>query len=402
MTQDRKPARRVILHADMDAFYASIEQRDNPELRGKPVIVGGEHAREVVAAASYEARRFGVRSAMPGREARRRCPDGIFLRPRMQRYREVSGQVFAVMRDITPLVEGLSLDEAFLDITGSLKSYGSERALGETLRNRVHEQTGLVISIGIAPSKFVAKIASDIDKPGGFVIVAGDHVEAFLDPLPINRLWGLGPKSLPRVEQAGIRTIRDLRLSPPAQLRALLGQRADHFQRLARGEDQRPVSPDRDDKSISSEETFATDLADLVTLETELLGMADKVARRIRKAGVATTTVTVKIRTPDFSTATRSRSFHPPVQESSAIFSVARDLLHEWWQQQAEPAVRLLGVAAAKLTPAGQFSLFDQLPQARPENRPGKVDALMDDINARFGQAGLQRGQLLGRHTRKE
>ena len=387
---------RVILHADMDAFFASVEQHDNPALRGKPVIVGGASARGVVAAASYEARRFGVHSAMAGREAARRCPDGIFIKPRMARYREVSNQVFAIMRDITPLVEGLSLDEAFLDIGGSIHGYGSAAKVGEALRDRVHEATGLVISIGIAPSKFVAKIASDLDKPGGFVIVSPDDVQAFLDPLPVKRLWGLGPKTLPRVEAAGITTIGALRETPPARLRALLGSRADHFQRLARGEDRRPVRPERDDKSISSEETFGKDLTDRLALERELLAMADTVGRRLRNAELAAGTVTVKIREADFTTHTRSRSFRPATQDTDAIHRTARDLLEGWWREQAEPAVRLLGVAASGLGRAGQYSLFDDA----PVSRPGRIDSLMDDIRSRFGDSGLQRGRLLGGRER--
>lgn len=391
-----EPGRRVILHADMDAFYASIEQRDNPELRGKPVIVGGSSARGVVAAASYEARRYGVRSAMPGREAARRCPDGIFIKPRMQRYREVSRQVFDIMRSITPLVEGLSLDEAFLDITGSLHAHGSARAVGETLREQVRDATGLVISIGIAPSKFVAKIASDIDKPGGFVMVAADEVQAFLDPLPLQRLWGLGPKTLPKLEAAGLHSIGDLRRAPLARLRGLLGNRAEHFQRLARGEDQREVSPDRDDKSISSEETFARDLHQLAAAEAALLGMADTVARRLRRAGVAAGTVTVKLRAPDFTTSTRSRSFHPATQESAAIYQVARELLRTWWREQPEPALRLLGVGGSRLAAANQISLFD----SGQEGRPGRLDAVLDEVQQRFGPGGLRRGRLLGERER--
>ncbi|MDX1442209.1 MAG: DNA polymerase IV [Gammaproteobacteria bacterium] len=382
---------RVVLHADMDAFYASVEQHDNPELRGKPVIVGGSSARGVVAAASYEARTFGVHSAMPGREAARRCPDGIFIKPRMQRYREVSQQVFAIMRDITPLVEGLSLDEAFLDITGSVRQYGSATKVGEALRDRVYESTGLVISVGIAPSKFVAKIASDLEKPGGFVVVPPARVQEFLDPLPVKRLWGLGPKSLPRVESARLHTIGDIRRAPLAKLRGLLGNRAEHFQRLSRGEDQRPVKPEREDKSISSEETFHTDIRDRAELERELLAMSDTVARRLRKSGLACGTVTVKIREPDFTTHTRSRSFRPSTQDSDAIHRTARELLGTWWSERDEPAVRLLGVGASKLGKAGQISLFEDA----PASRPGKLDSLMDEIRDRYGESGLRRGRLL-------
>lgn len=387
---------RVILHADMDAFFASVEQHDDPSLRGKPVIVGGIGNRGVVSAASYEARRFGVRSAMPAREARQRCPHGLFLRPRFERYREVSNQVFEAMRSITPIVEGLSLDEAFLDITASVKLFGGIRETGEILRKRVLDATGLNVSIGIAPNKFVAKIASDLEKPAGFVIVPPTEIAAFLDPLPVRRLWGLGEKTLPRIERAGLRTFADIRHARPELLRALLGNQAERFRRLAAGLDDRPVEPDREDKSVSAEETFPVDITRLDELETVLLALADKAAGRLRRKSLLARTVTVKIREADFTTHTRSHSFAPPSNQTSLIYKEARELLRTWRKAHPGVAVRLLGVGTSQFAENTQNDLFaaEPLQQARP------VDHLVDAIRGRFGGNALTRGKLLERQKK--
>lgn len=385
---------RVILHADMDAFFASVEQHDNPELRGLPVIVGGTGPRGVVSAASYEARRFGVHSAMPGAEARKRCPQGVFIHQRIARYREVSAQVFAAMHSITPLVEGLSLDEAFLDVTASVRLFGSVQALGETLRERVLSATGLNVSIGIAPSKFVAKIASDIEKPAGFVIVPPDRVQAFLDPLPLKRLWGLGPKTLPRVEAAGLRTFRDVRTAPAEKLRALLGNQAERFARLAAGIDARDVNPEREDKSVSAEETFATDIRDLAKLETVLLALTEKLAARLRRHALLPRTLTVKIREASFRTHTRSHSFQPASNETRVLHEQARALLRAWWQEHPRAAIRLLGVGTSQFGSAGQTDLFTA-PQAAQTLAHRPVDSLVDSVRERFGSGALIRGRLL-------
>lgn len=383
---------RVILHADMDAFYASVEQHDNPELKGKAVIVGGASARGVVAAASYEARRFGVRSAMPGTEARRRCPDGIFLKPRMARYQEVSRQVFAIMRDITPLVEGLSLDEAFLDISGSIRQYGSARAVGEALRDRVRETTGLAISIGIAPNKFVAKIASDIDKPQGFVVVEPNEVHPFLDPLPVQRLWGIGPKTLPRLTQAGFETFRDIRLAGGGKLEAVLGRQAERYRQLAAGDDDRPVKPERDDKSISHEQTYSEDLVSLAELEREILLQSEKVAARLRKNQLAARTLTLKIRERDFTTHSRSISMRPATQDTRALADKGRELIRRWWSEHPGARIRLLGVGSSNFETASQLGLFD----SAPAGKNMRLDKLVDAVREKFGATAVRRGRLLG------
>ena len=385
--------RRVILHADMDAFFASVEQHDHPELRGRPVIVGGVGPRGVVSAASYEARRFGIHSAMPGREARQRCPQGVFLVPRFSRYREVSNRVFDAMRSITPLVEGLSLDEAFLDISASVKLFGGIRATGQALRSRVTAATGLNVSIGIAPSKFVAKIASDLEKPAGFVVVPPQALAAFLDPLPVKRLWGLGEKTLPRIERAGLRCFADVRKAPPELLRALLGNQAERFRRLASGVDDRPVEPDREDRSVSAEETVPVDLDRLDALEKVLLALSDKTASRLRAKSLLARTVTVKIRESDFTTHTRSRSFSPPSSDTSLLYHEARELLRGWWKQHGDTRIRLLGIGTSQFAESLQEDLF----AAATTQPPRAVDQLVDAIRGRFGRDALLRGKLLGK-----
>lgn len=384
---------RVILHADMDAFFASVEQHERPELQGQPVIVCGTGARGVVSAASYEARRFGIHSAMPTREARQRCPQGIFIPPRIARYRDVSAQVFAAMHSISPLVEGLSLDEAFVDITGSVKLFGGARQVGEALRQRIRDATGLAVSIGIAPSKFVAKIASDIEKPAGFVVIEPAEVQTFLDPLPLGRLWGLGPKTLPRVEQAGLRTFHDLRTAKPELLRALLGNQAERFRRLAAGIDDRPVEPEREDKSVSAEETFERDLCDLATLEGILLALTEKVAGRLRRNKLLPRTLTLKIREAGFITHSRSRTFSPASNDTRALFDQARNLLQTWWREHPGAALRLIGIGTSQFETAAQTDLFaNHDPVCK---RSSEVDALMDSVRERFGGSALIRGRLL-------
>ena len=286
---------RSILHVDMDAFYASVEQRDNPGLRGKPVIVGGGGNRGVVAAASYEVRKFGVHSAMPTREALRRCPEAIVVHPRIGHYGAVSKQIFAVFHEFTPLVQGLSLDEAFLDVTASESALGSAERIAREIKRRIHERTELTASVGVAPNKLIAKIASDLRKPDGLVLVSEAAVRELLDPLPIRKLFGLGAKTAPKVEALGIHTLGDLRRADPARLRPLFGRYTERLQQRAAGVDDRPVIPDVDEQQISAEETFDTDIADPARLHAEIVRLADKTCTRLRAKKLLGGCATVEI-----------------------------------------------------------------------------------------------------------
>ena len=382
---------RVILHVDMDAFYASVEQRDHPELRGKPVIVGGSGGRGVVAAASYEVRKFGVHSAMPTREALRRCPEAICVTPRMSHYSAVSREIFAVFHEFTPLVQGLSLDEAFLDVTGSLAALGEPAYIAREIKRRIRERTELTASVGVAPNKLVAKIASDLRKPDGLVIVRTDEVTALLDPLPVRKLFGLGEKTAPKVEALGIHTLGDLRQAASARLRPIFGRYTERVQQRAAGIDDRPVIPDLDEKQISAEETFETDIADRARLQSELARLADKTCARLRARELVAGCVTVKIRRKDFTTYTRQRHFEPPTQETRVIARLAAELLDTWLREQPRAALRLLGVGVSELGPDVQPDLF-----AAPQSTKNRqLDATVDQIRQKFGSVALTRASSL-------
>ncbi len=382
---------RVILHVDMDAFYASVEQRDHPELRGKPVIVGGSGGRGVVAAASYEVRRFGVHSAMPTREALRRCPEAICVTPRMSHYSAVSREIFAVFHEFTPLVQGLSLDEAFLDVTGSLAALGEPAHIAREIKRRIRERTELTASVGVAPNKLVAKIASDLRKPDGLVMVRPDEVTALLDPLPVRKLFGLGEKTAPKVEALGIHTLSDLRQAAPARLRPIFGRYTERVQQRAAGIDDRPVIPDLDEKQVSAEETFETDIADRARLQAELARLADKTCARLRTRELVAGCVTVKIRRKDFTTYTRQRHFEPPTQETRVIARIAAELLDTWLREQPRAALRLLGVGVSELGPDVQPDLF-----AAPQSTKNRqLDATVDQIRQKFGSVALTRASSL-------
>jgi DNA polymerase-4 len=379
-------APRSILHVDMDAFYASVEQRDHPELRGKPVIVGGGGNRGVVAAASYEVRTFGVHSAMPTREALRRCPHAIVVAPRIGHYSAVSQQIFAVFHEFTPLVQGLSLDEAFLDVTASRGALGDAEHIAREIKRRIHERTQLTASVGVAPNKLVAKIASDLRKPDGLVVVSPDDVRALLDPLPVRKLFGLGPKTAPRVEELGIHTLGDLHRASPARLRPIFGRYTERVQQRAAGIDDRPVVPDVDEKQISAEETFDTDIADRARLRAELQHLADKACSRLRARKLTGGCVTVKIRRGDFTTYTRQRAFEPRTQETRVVARIATELLDAWYATQPRAALRLLGVGVSDLAEAMQADLF-----AAPEStRNRQLDAAVDEIRQKFGAVALK------------
>lgn len=391
---------RWILHADMDAFYASVEQRDNPELRGKPVIVGATSPRGVVAAASYEARTYGVRSAMPGFRARQLCPHGVYLPANIDHYAAVSAEVHAVFQSFTPLIEPLALDEAFLDVSGSMRLFGGPTALGRNLKQAVQRAVDLTISVGLAPSKLVAKIACTLGKPNGIQIVEPDRVRAFLDPLPIRRLWGIGPVLGERLQRFGIATFGDLAGFDGEVLRAAIGNRATELIDLARGIDARAVEPDREPKSYGEESTFETDRFSRDLITAALTAHAEAVARRLRHDGYRGRTVTLKVklgkargeklaRDPAFGAErvypllTRSRTLPRGVDEGPRIREIAVQL---WDEAQIQEPVRLLGVSLSKLEPRDeeQLELF-------VERKADRLGPTLDAIAERFGRAAIGR-----------
>ncbi len=384
---------RAILHVDMDAFYASVEQRDNPELRGKPLVVGGTTNRGVVAAASYEVRKFGVRSAMPIAEAMRRCPQLIRVAPRMSRYKEVSIQIFDVFREYTPLVEGLSLDEAFLDVTASYALHGSGPNIARSIKQAIRERTQLTASVGVAENKLVAKIASDLDKPDGLAIVTADNCRDTLDPLPVSVIPGIGRQTLTRLHAVDIRTIAELRLAPDHDLEPIFGRFAQRTRERACGIDNRPVVSDREEKSVSAEETFDVDLSDRQQMDRELLALSETTSRRLRKSQLQAGTIQVKIRQSDFQTFTRQKSLQPPTNNTDQIFGIARQLLTSWLERNPDARIRLLGVGSSKLSPAEQRDLFD----FEADSAPDGVDKALDEIQDRFGLASVGRARTLNR-----
>jgi len=383
---------RSIVHVDMDAFYAAVEVHDRPALRGQAVVVGGLGARGVVAAASYEARAFGVHSALPMARARRLCPDAVFLAPRPARYAEVSREIFTVFERFTPLVEGLSLDEAFLDVGGCHRLLGSIETIGHKIKDAVRQATGLTCSVGMAPNKFLAKLASEHAKPDGFVHVHEDDTQEFLDPLPVTRLWGIGRQAGARLARAGIDTIGALRRADPARLATALGAQTQRFVLLASGIDERPVVPDSPHRSVGSEQTFERDLQDRAALHTHLLAHVDRTAARLRAAGLRARTVTVKIRTADFALHTRRATFDPATAHTGVLQREAARVLATWLDGHPRAAVRLLGVSASGFDAAAQADLFAGATPARGE----RLDAVVDDVRRQFGEGALVRAGLLG------
>jgi len=384
------PAARTILHVDMDAFYASIEQRDNPALRGKPVVVGGASNRGVVAAASYEARRFGVHSAMPMREATRRCPALVRVAPRMSHYKAVSRDVFAVFDEFTPAIEGLSLDEAFLDVTASLSLYGTGAKIAHSIKQRIQELTSLTASVGIAENKLVAKIASDLDKPDGLVEVRPADYLRVLDPLPVSAIPGIGKQTLARLHKVNVHSIGDLRIAPDRDLEPVFGRFTQRMRDRAAGIDDRPVTAGHREQSISAEQTYDVDLATRSDIEREMLRLAETVSRRLRKAGLQAGTVQLKVRLPDFRTFTRQRRLQPPSSSTDQVFFVARDLLGEWLGGNPGARIRLLGIGGGRLSPAVQQDLF-----AGQGASTGALDRAEDDIRKRFGTQAVGRARTL-------
>lgn len=380
---------RSILHIDMDAFFASVEQLDHPELRGKPVAVGGASRRGVVAAASYEARPFGVRSAMPMMEALERCPHLVVVQPSRGRYEEVSAKVFDVFRKYTPLVEGLSIDEAFLDVTASRSLFGDGEAIARAIKADVREVTGgLTASAGVARCKFVAKIASDLKKPDGLVVVP-DDVAGFLAPLPIERMWGVGPKTAPKLRALGLNTLGDLARADPRKLERTLGTWGAEVQQLARGIDDRTVEPIGLTKSVSSESTYEKDLTDKDDLSRTLLDHAAHVAQRLVKEGLYARTIVVKLKYSDFTLLTRRLTLPEPVADTQSIFDAAKELLDRFPLQGRR--VRLTGVGVAELAEEPPPTLFPN----RTAERRHKLEEVLAEVSAKFGDERVTRADLL-------
>jgi DNA polymerase-4 len=385
---------RAIIHVDMDAFYASVERLDDPSLGDKPVIVGGLGPRGVVATANYAARKFGVHSAMPMARARRLCPQACFIRPRMARYQELSAAVFAIFEEFTPLVEGLSLDEAFLDVSGSVRLFGTPLEIARRIKQRIQEATGLTASVGLAANKFLAKLASEACKPDGLLQVRPDEARAFLDPMPIARLWGIGKQTAPGLRALGILTIGQLRKADALVLQPALGNRVEHFQRLARGEDEREVEPTRADQSISHEVTFDRDLLDRAELLAELQRQTESVARRLRAQNLMARTVVVKLRDDRFRTVTRSRSLRACSSNTRTLYRMARALFETWRDSHRSTPLRLLGMGVSGLEDAGTGEAAGDRLDSRGER---DIDRVFDQITRRYGASGLVHGQTLRR-----
>ncbi len=340
---------RAIIHVDMDAFYASVEQRDNPALRGRPVMVGGSSRRGVVAAASYEARQYGVRSAMPSARARRLCPAGVFVAPRFERYREVSAGIFRIFRGWTDLVEGLSLDEAFLDVTEAVVSGDSIQDIGLDIKRRIADEFGLTASVGMAHNKLLAKIASDYDKPDGLFHIEPGAVQRYLDPLPVQRIWGIGPRSGERLNDAGIYTAGQLRQTDIDVLERLFGEHGHDLRLRAAGIDERVVNPERERRSVSQESTLGEDLHRLEEVMSLIERQSTKVAVKLAEKGLYGRTVTLKLRSGSFSTFTRSQSLAGYTRSTRVIGSTACTMLRRWADWRTEFSVRLVGVGVSGL-----------------------------------------------------
>jgi DNA polymerase-4 len=401
---DYRPA-RLVAHVDMDAFFASVEVRDHPEYRGRPVVVGaGPHVRGVIAAASYEARRYGIHSAMPSRRAFALCPHAVFLAPDMERYQAESKRLFALLETFTPSVEPISVDEGFLDLTGcplpvqpSGRGEDQEPGLvfGRIIQHRIHEELGLPASVGVAPNKFLAKVASELAKPDGVRRITPEAVQAVLDPLPVQALWGVGKESRVRLEAAGVGTVGDLRVTSPSTLRAILGFAAERLVALSRGEDDRPVEPGGDAKSIGRETTFGQDTRDEHLLARTLRGLSEDVARRMRAEGFTGRVVTLKVRFEPFDTITRRMTLPAATDHGGRIAETADGLWQRVSSRESGRRVRLIGVSVSALErpAASQVGLFAARARGDPahsspqddEVRLQSVDRVVDAINERFG-----------------
>jgi len=390
---------RVILHVDMDAFFAAVEQREHPVLIGKPVIVGADpkkgKGRGVVSTCSYEARVYGIHSAMPISQAYKLCPHGIYVPPNGSLYSQVSKEIFSLFYEFTDLVEPLSIDEAFLDVSGCIQLFGSAKNIGEKLKYRIYETQALTASVGIAPNKFLAKIASDLEKPDGLVIVDEDHIQEFLDPLPLNRMWGAGVKTIEKLNKQNIYTIGDLSKLPKNVLEQKFGKQGTHFYQLSRGLDNRPVIAGHEVKSVSNETTFSDDLYDMNILRETLLHLSEKVAYRMRQKNLKGKTVQLKLRYEGFETITRSKTLKNNTANTEIIFQVIWELFESNYDQQRK--VRLLGVGMSGFDEkiSQQLSLFDD-----PEKKISDLDIVEDLVRKKFGKNAINRAE--GMHKSKD
>lgn len=389
------------MHVDMDAFFASIEQLDHPEYKGHPVIVGGLSSRGVVATCSYEARKFGVHSAMPISRAKKLCPDGIYVYPRMDRYKEVSHQIFSIMKEFTPHIEPLSIDEAFLEVSGMSTMYSGPKALGRAIKDRVFEETGLIISAGLAPNKFLAKLASDLDKPDGLVVIPYGREKEILAPLPIKRIWGVGPRTEKILKTGGFHLMRHIQALPDeSSLIPLVGNQARRIWELANGIDDRPVETDRKIQSIGAEETYEEDLTDGSAIELEFRYFANRLSKRLRKRNLLGHTVSIKVRYDDFTTVSRQKRLDTPSDHEHVFFETALLLWNKLMQDKTsgltfmDPPgpIRLLGLTVSGLDEEVpmQDSLFES-PKNETEN---KLAGVLDSLESKFGETAVMSGAL--------
>ena len=394
----------MIIHVDMDAFYASVEEREQPALRGQPLIVGGSPTgRGVVAAANYAARAFGVRSAMPTARALRLCPDLVIVKPRGALYSRVSKEIREIFRRYTPVIEPLSLDEAFLDVDGSVKLYGSAEVIGRKIKSQIKEELDLIASVGVAPNKFLAKLASDQDKPDGFTVVRQEQVQAFLDPLSVSRIWGVGKIAQQRLHDANVHTVLDLRQTSEAWLVERFGQIGHRLWKLSHGIDHRTVVTESEAKSISHETTFGEDLTEINAIESVAVTLTEGVCFRLRETGLKARTVNLKVRYHDFATLTRSKSLNQATDRTLTIWNTVRDMLQTLLAGKRF-SVRLVGVGVSNLdsphTAQGsiqpQRDLFESDGEYESQNtadRQRRLDRLADQVRLRYGKQSLRRGK---------
>ena len=397
--------RRWIMHVDMDAFFASVEQLDHPEYKGHPVIVGGLSSRGVVATASYEARKFGVHSAMPISRAKKLCPHGIYVYPNMARYKEISQIIHKVMEEFTPIIEPLSLDEAFLDVTGITHKFTGPKALGRAIKDRVFEETGLIISAGLAPNKFLAKLASDLDKPDGLVVIPyGKECESLAN-LPIKRIWGVGPSTERRLKDGGFGLIKDVQALPDEKpLVPYVGNQAQRIWELARGIDERPVEPDRQIQSVGNEETYESDVKDPAVIDLELHYFANRVAKRLRKYGLMGHTVSIKVRYNDFKTVSRQKRLDSATDQERIIYDTSVLLWNKLMRTAPLPQfdtsvlnmpikpIRLLGVTVSGLSTEGIVQ--DDLFSIGTGEKDEKLSTVLDSLASKFGEDAIMSGAL--------